>query len=220
MMNKSVFLSHPVSINTPLYGGAKDINISIQTAISSGDTSNSLFLSFPNHVGTHLDVPYHFFDNGKKLTEYDSSFWIFNHPICVDVPSKDGYLVKYNDVANAIDKQTDLLLIRTGYEIYRNKKKYWQKNPGLSVNLATELRLNHPNIRAVGIDTISITSRLHRKEGRKAHKEFLGDAFDSSPIILIEDMSLKRYTKIISQVIVAPLRINDADGAPSTIIAH
>ena len=219
-MNKPIYLSHPLSNDTPLYGGARNINIEQNTCICNGDTANSLTLSFPNHAGTHVDVPYHFFTNGKKLTDYDASQWIFNKPKLIDVPCEDGYLVTYNDISEKINNDTDLLLIRTGYEKFRHKPKYWQKNPGLCVDLAKQLRLKHPNVRAIGMDIISLTSRLHREEGRKAHREFLGDHYPSSPIVLIEDMSLINYKDIITNVLIAPLIVNDADGAPCTVIAY
>ena len=221
MGNIPIFLSHNLSNTTPLYGGAKDIKIYPKSSIHDGDNANSLSLIFPNHSGTHLDVPYHFFDDGKKLTDYDdASFWIFAHPICIDIPAEDGYMVTYKDVKEKIKKENDLLLIRTGYEKFRNDRKYWQKNPGLSSDLAKGLRTNYPNIRALGVDVISITSLLHREEGRKAHKEFLGSHYDNSdPIVLIEDMSLIKYNNFINQVIITPLMIEDSDGAPCTVIA-
>ena len=219
-MKTPIYLSHPFSNDTPLYGGANDINISRVGSIQTGDTANTLNLSFPNHSGTHVDVPYHFFEDGKKLTDYDASFWLFHHPVCVDVCGDDGYLVKYDDVVDSINLDTDLLLIRTGYEKYRDENIYWQKNPGLSVDLAKELRLKHPNVRAVGMDVISTTSRLHREEGRKAHREFLGTKYKSNPIILIEDMSLNDYTDKLKKIIVLPLLISGADGSPCTIIAY
>jgi arylformamidase len=218
-MKDAVFLSHPLSNETPLYGGAEDIGIKSASSIKSGDTANTLLLSFPNHASTHLDTPYHFFNYGKKLTDYDASSWIYNNPVCIDVPCDDGYLVTYDDVNDKMNIDIDLLLIRTGYEKYRNEQKYWQQNPGLSANLAQELRNKYPNIRAVGIDVISITSRMHREEGRKVHREFLGSHFTSKPIVLIEDMSLFNYTDNISKVIVLPLMIKDGDGAPCSVIA-
>ncbi len=154
------------------------------------------------------------------MTYYDPYCWIFNHPLCVDAPGEDGYLIKYKDVANSIKLETDLLLLRTGYEKFRMETKYWKKNPGLSPNLAMELRTNHSNIRAVGVDVISITSRMHKDEGRKAHREFLGNQYDSNPIVLIEDMSLINFMTDISQVTVLPLMISNADGSPCTIIAQ
>ena len=218
-MKGAIYLSHPLANDTPLYGGAKTIHIESETSIQAGDTANSLILSFPNHAGTHVDVPYHFLDDGKKLTDYDASYWIFNEPQLIDVPGENGYLVSYNDISGKINEETDLLLIRTGYEEFRSNPEYWQKSPGLSADLAKGLRTNYQNIRALGVDVISITSRLHREEGRKAHREFLGDHYASEPFVLIEDMSLSNFTDNISQVIVLPLMIAGADGAPCTIIA-
>ena len=219
-MKQAIYLSHPLSSDTPLYGGAKNIKIKSDTSISTGDTANSIYLAFSNHSGTHIDVPYHFFDDGKKLNEYDPNFWIFRSPICLDLPCIDGYLIQYQDVAELIKPETDLLLIRTGYEKFRMEKKYWASNPGLSSNLAIGIREHHPNIRSVGVDVISITSRLHREEGRKAHREFLGTNYSSDPIVVIEDMSLLQFTPNISNVIIAPLIIDNSDGAPCTIIAY
>lgn len=215
----TVFLSHPLSSDTPLYGGAKDIDIVANSSIKNGDTANSLKLSFPNHAGTHLDVPFHFFDDGKKLIEYDPSFWFFKNPLCIDIPCDDGDLIQYKDVKNDLKDDTDLLLIRTGYEKFRTNRKYWERNPGLSANLGEGIRSKHKNIRAVGVDLISITSRLHRIEGRKAHRVFLGENYSSDPIVLIEDMSLLSYNSKFSEVVVLPLLIDNADGAPCTIIA-
>ncbi len=218
-MKGAIYLSHPFANDTPLYGGAKNIHIESESSIQAGDTANSLILSFTNHAGTHVDVPYHFLDDGKKLTDYDASYWIFNEPQLIDVPSENGYLVTYNDISGKINDETDLLLIRTGYEKFRSNPGYWQNNPGLSADLAKGLRTNYQNIRALGVDVISITSRLHREEGRRAHREFLGCQFESEPIVLIEDMSLLNYTYYINQVIISPLMIKNADGAPCTIIA-
>ncbi len=218
-MKGAIYLSHPFANDTPLYGGAKNIHIESQSSIQEGHTANSKILSFPNHAGTHVDVPYHFLEDGKKLTDYDASYWIFNKPQLIDVPGEDGYLVTYDDISGKLNDETDLLLIRTGYETFRSNPKYWQSNPGLSADLAEGLRTNYQNIRALGVDVISITSRLHREEGRKAHREFLSGNYASEPTVLIEDMSLLNLTYGISQVIVLPLMIAGADGAPCTIIA-
>jgi len=221
MKTKSIFLSHPINLKTPLYGGSNEIKITKNSSIKNGDTANSLRISLPNHAGTHIDVPYHFFNDGKKITDYNPSYWVFNNPKCIDFPSEDGYLIKYEDIKNKINHNDDLLLIRTGYEKNRSEKKYWQKNPGLSSCIARNIRKKHPQIRAVGVDVISITSFSHRSEGRIAHKEFLGNHSKiSDPILLIEDMSLKNYNDQFKKVTIMPLLIEDGDGAPCTVIAQ
>jgi len=214
-----IYLNHSINNHTPLYGGVKEIIISKSTSINDGDTANTITISIPNHAGTHIDVPKHFFNDGKTLSDYPASSWFFQKPQLIDINCNDGQLMMPLDIIPDLNNDTDILLIRTGYEKYRKNEKYWSKNPGLSAELAKTLRSDFPLLRAVGMDFISVTSRLHREEGRQAHREFLGDKYRSDPIVLIEDMSLIKYTNDISKIIVSPLMIQDADGAPCTVIA-
>ena len=68
------YLSHPLANDTPLYGGAKTIHIESETSIQAGDTANSLILSFPNHTGTHVDVPYLFPVDRHEAVDIDEEF--------------------------------------------------------------------------------------------------------------------------------------------------
>ena len=136
----------------------KEIKIIKSTSISEGDTANSMHLSMPNHAGTHIDVPKHFFDNGKTLSDYPASFWFFQKPQLIDVSCDDGQLIIPLEIVPNLNNDTDILLIRTGYEKYRNNEKYWAKNPGISAEMASILRSDFPSVRAVGMDIISVTS--------------------------------------------------------------
>ncbi len=216
-MPQIILLSHSLSEETPLYGGEQSISIKSKTSITKGDSANTLTLNFPNHTGTHLDVPRHFFNDGNTLSDYPPEFWIFNKPQLVDIPCDENYLITPNDFNNSLIANTDLLLIRTGFEQYRFQEKYWKYNPGLSSTFAHWVREEHPNVRAVGIDTISITSYQNRDDGRNAHQGFLGKNDNSDPVMLIEDVSLIPITGNINQVIISPLFIENGDGAPCTI---
>ena len=50
--------------------------------------------------------------------------------------------------------------------------------------------------------------------GHAAHKAFLG-----SDILIFEDLALSNITGKIKQVIALPLRLNNCDGAPCSILA-
>ena len=63
----------------------------------------------PNHTGTHVDVPKHFVNNGKSLTEYDPSFWIFNNPFMVVIKCYEGQLLMPSDIPNNIPLDTDFV---------------------------------------------------------------------------------------------------------------
>ena len=68
------------------------------------------------------------------------------------------------------------------------------------------------------MDVISVTSRLHREEGREAHRALLDPERPGDPVLALEDMALQRVKGRLARVIVAPLRVRNADGGPCTVI--
>ncbi len=213
-------LSHFISPETPLYGNGTGTRFINEKQIKNGDSCNTLNLQFSNHIGTHIDFPYHFDDAGKKLKDYRSDFWEFNNVKIVDISSKvsDRQMIGPDFFIDLNKAEIDLLLIKTGYGLYRGTDRYTLTPPGLSSDLASFFRKYFPKLRCIGLDLISISSFSNREEGRKAHVAFLNPT-KGEPILLIEDMKLNSIAKL-SKVIVAPLLIESADGAPCTVLAY
>ena len=212
-----VRLSHPLSESTPAYGGGAGLRVQRLTSISGGDTANSLRLDLPNHLGTHVDAPSHFFDGAPTLSDYAPEDWIFSRPILVDVKVPSGALVGPEHLGDELPPDTDLLIVRTGHGRRRGEPSYWEGGPGLSAELGTWLRNERPGVRAVGMDLISVTTRLNRAAGREAHRAFLDPAGAGEPIRLIEDMWIDKSIPSLSWAVVVPLELQDADGAPVTV---
>jgi arylformamidase len=207
-----IYLSHFIKENTPVYGGDTEvIQLEKIRTISKGDTSNNLKLTFPGHVNTHIDFPYHFHDNGKKSNDYAPINWIFN---------KVGFIsCSIEDIENKIaylPKDIECLILKTGFEQYRGLEKYWKEQPIINAALATTFKSKFPNLRLFGFDMISLTSKLDRSEGKKAHLAFLID----NDILILEDMHLAFLEHTPKQIIVAPLQIDQADGVPCTVLAY
>ena len=215
---KLVWLSHILSSSTPLYGGSKDLSVNSMRSINRGDSSNSSMLNMPSHAGTHIDAPYHFLQEGKKIEAFAPDYWIFKSPVFITLSVYPGMLIGPDDIAEAMPFHVspDLLLLKTGFEINRHSDLYWREGPGLSASLATYLKDLYPGLRAVGVDFISISGWNNREEGRKAHRAFL-----ERDIILIEDMHLLNISDSgrLIKVIALPLRFEGADGAPCSILA-
>jgi arylformamidase len=218
-MSNVRYLSYPLSENTPLYGGDTGISIQPVNEISRGDSCNTLSLNLSNHSGTHIDFPSHFNIQGKTLSDYSPDFWIFDVVELIDLSGlvKDCDIINSSVFPEPTNKQAELLLIKTGYGDYRGTKRFNLTPPGLSHNLAEYFRKSYPRMRCVGMDLISISGYCNRPEGRLAHKSFLNPDI-GDPILLIEDMNLEPY-QFGMKVIVAPLLIKDADGAPCTVLA-
>ena len=208
---KALFLSHVMNDTTPLYGGKGSIAIRSERSIARGDSCNTMRISFPNHAGTHIDAPRHCIRNGRSITDFRPQEWIFDTIALLKLPAcPPGYLISPDDIGRVRD--CDLLLIKTGFEKYRAKPVYWRDSPGLHPSLARFLRRECPSLRAVGIDFISVSNRNKRIIGRKAHRAFL-----NASLVLIEDMRLRQLTARPDAVIVAPVLIEKADGAPCCV---
>lgn len=218
-MSQYVLLSHVLKQDTPSYGNRDKVIIRVNSCIRGGETANSSCLVLSNnHIGTHIDVPRHFSDNGKKTTDYPIGDYVFEKVQVINVPCDGPKLIEGPDL-EGLQADIDLLLIRTDYETKRGEDEYWNNNPGLSPNLADYLRKQCPNLRCVGFDFISVTSWQHRAEGRLAHKAFLAPDDGSREIWAIEDMSLAKAPQQIKKVIVAPLLVEDGNGTAVTVIA-
>ena len=85
-MKTYICLSHIISQNTPSYGNRDRIILRTNSSIKQGETANSSCWIFSNnHIGTHIDVPYHFSETGKKTFEISVDEFIFNKVQLIDI---------------------------------------------------------------------------------------------------------------------------------------
>jgi len=214
-----IFLSHVLSKATPGFGGQSAFESETVNSICSGKSSNSSKWTLSNHIGTHVDAPYHFSDAGETVDGFDAGFWVFQAPCVLDIRVGDAELIEPKDWESLVSTNCDLLLLRTGFQKYRPDRKYWESNPGLSPEVGKWLREKRPSIRAIGFDFLSVTSFQHREIGRESHRALLDPARSGKPVLAIEDMDLSAIGKVLNRVWVAPLRVAHADGAPVTVLA-
>ena len=211
-----VWLSHVLSDNTPLYGGADNLQIIPEKAIQSGDSCNTSFIKMPSHAGTHVDVPKHFIADGRAIDSFSAGEWIFYDPCIIKIDILPGTLIEQKHIINYnMFERADFIIFKTGFENCRKDDIFWQQSPGLAAELADFLLIKCPKLRAVGMDFISISSLKHRDKGRMAHREFL-----QRGILIFEDMRLSELQPHthLQKVIALPLRFKQGDGAPVTIV--
>jgi kynurenine formamidase len=219
-----IYLSHILDEETPLYNDTGSVSIEKNKKILEGDSCNSSKLSFPAHSGTHMDAPYHFDEKGKTLDSYPPDQWFCSKPFFMEIPLNLGKLLGYETVKDnlkEVPKDCDILLIKTGAEKFRGdpSKDYSKKGIGITEELADWIRINL-NIKFLAFDFISLSSPLERKEGRLAHKALLSyHETEKDPILILEDVSLKKLKSCPKQVVAVPLIFKESDGAMTTILA-
>lgn len=220
----NICLSHIIRHNTPAYGDRDRVFVRNNSSMKGGDSANSSCWIFSNnHIGTHIDTPRHFSEQGRRTYDIPVNDYIFSKVQLVDIFCTEARLigpVDFETISQTIDYDSELLFIRTGYEQYRGEEKYWNDNPGLAPELAGYLRNQFPYLRCVGFDFISLTSWKYRKEGHASHKAFLCPENGENEILVIEDMTLAHVVGAFKKVIVAPLFVEDGNGGAVTIFAE
>lgn len=211
-------MSHIYMQKQPAYGGTVEIKIDRIKSINAGDPSNVSQFTMQNHWGTHIDAPNHFFENGKKVIDYPPEFWFFEKPQVVGVKLNLGEILVPGDWLNSVGRDTDILLFRSGWCKRRNDKFYTTENPGIHPDVGLYLRKNFPNLRTIGIDWISLSSYLDRELGREAHRAFLDSKGANEPILVVEDMDLSGNLDGLAAAWVIPIRIEQLDSAPCTVM--
>jgi kynurenine formamidase len=216
-VKKYKYLSYFLDKETPIYGGSKGIDINPLSQISNGDSANTCELRLHNHSGTHIDFPKHFILNGKVSNDYHADFWIFNKPYVIKLKCEFDQLIDFrkNDI-ESIPNETDFLIVNTGFHKRRGEREYWFNNPGFTPDSAKKIRMRCPNLRILGMDTISLTSYQNREIGRISHKEYL----NKHDILIVEDINLNDVDNEITKIYCFPMLVKGIDGAPVTIIAE
>ena len=221
MKKKYRLLSYPINSDTPIYGNGRPLVVDRERSIEKGDSCNLFYVSFNNHFGTHVDAPKHFSEGGRSITDYEISELIFDAPALVECEKAADELIMPDDIIKHESrvKSADILLLRTGFYKIRGQKVYSLHNPGVSPETFKYLRENCPNLRAIMIDTISVSAFQRREDGRKAHFEALSaKEGHGQPLLLVEDADLSGDFGGLSQVMVVPLFLKGVDSMPCTVI--
>jgi kynurenine formamidase len=135
--------------------------------------SSNLFTA-PEHGGTHLDAPIHFFERGLTVDQIPAR-QLVAPAVVIDVTSQTGANPDYRltvqdlrawEAANGTIESGAIVMLRTGWgKKYGNRKAYFgDDTPGATDKLhfpsygadAARILVNERHVGAIGIDTPSI----------------------------------------------------------------
>lgn len=225
-MSRLLVLSHPLRPDAPVYpGNPPAAAIEGTHRIAAGDTNNATKLALFSHSGTHVDTPWHFNDAGPRAADLPIDAFVFEAPRLVDVPTDGGRFIELAALlphAAAIDA-ADLVLLRTGWGARRATEpdRYPTDGPLLHPDAARWLIDEHPRLRGIGTDAISIGSPRFREESVATHHALTGVGRDDGRFVLIyEDVAMPAGIERMTRVFGWPLLIEGSDGSPVTLVAE
>lgn len=217
-------LSYNLSESTPFVSSLPAPRLDRLYDLAKGDGCNSFYLTTSNHAGTHVDGPYHFNRNGRKISEYDLSELVFTKAAVLDiqVSSDELILPEHFSACSEVRSDCDLLFVRTGFGKYRSDAKvYVDHSPGFSASAADFLMHRFPTMQALAMDFVSVAAMSHMEEGCEAHRIFLGcGVYADRPILLIEDVLLPSILPALDRIYLIPWFFDGLDSAPCTLFAE
>jgi arylformamidase len=216
-------ISYPLNRDSPLYPGTEPVTITRVKSIARGDDEEKSVISFSSHAGTHIDLPGHFCKGRGRVSDLLAPESVFEPALCIEVPKEGDEPLRIADLLPHLADIRDAkaLFIRTGNAGLRgiNPDVYAAAHPWVHHEVPGFLRMENPDLRLFGIDTISIGTPSHPDEGIECHRRFL---CESPHIFLLEDVDLS-YGRLLENpwiLRVYPMLFDDLDGVPVIALAE
>ncbi|MBT3321440.1 MAG: cyclase family protein [Anaerolineae bacterium] len=202
-------ISLPISANLPVWEGDPAIQLEKVISMDEGADANVSRLSAGVHIGTHVDAPHHFLNDGRTVEN-----------LSLDILTGVAYVLYLAEDVDAVDaailasasipKNRSRLLIRT-----RNSQQWLQKSPkfirdfvAITPDGAEWLVAN--DIKLIGVDYLSVAEF---QNPIPTHQILL-----RAGIIVIEGCDLSQVPEGEYGLYCLPLKLVGSDGAPARTI--
>lgn len=208
-------LSHPLSADTPAFPGDPPPEIRIFDSTAAKSTAgerhlNCSHLAMSLHCGTHMDAPFHFFQDGTTIDR-----------VPLDRCTGEALLVRlpYPTHGLAIDAQhvapfeqqirsTKRVVFNTAWHHRWRGDNYFSEHPVITGRAARFLAAC--GVTLVGVDTPSVD-----RAPFEAHLAFLGN-----DVLIVENLTnLDAIPGDVFHLIALPLAILGRDGSPVRAVA-
>lgn len=197
---KIIDISQPLNNQTPGWPGDTPFSYEVNWTKSQTGSVNVGKLSMSAHIGTHIDAPFHFDDEGKRVEELSLDRYI-GKALVIDCRGKES--IGADDLAEEeLAGITKLLLYTDSWKdlsVFPSEITYLRKD--IAPFLASR------GIDLIGVDVPSVDP-LDSKVLDAHH------ALHTNGIHILEGIVLKDVRPGVYQLIALPLPIEGADGCP------
>ncbi|WP_027725407.1 cyclase family protein [Tuberibacillus calidus] len=176
---------------------------------------NSKIFMMSDHGGTHLDAPYHFFDDGLTIEEIPLEA-VMGEAVLIDVSDKDPDQPVTREMVEAKVKEKQLVIKEGDIVFFRCWPKEWQAEgffdcKALDGSVGDWVIEN--KVKAIGLDLPN--ADINENMRRDVHLKLLG-----RNILIMENVvHLDQLTKDRFYFIGTPLNLKGMTGSPIRAIA-
>jgi arylformamidase len=178
--------------------------------IANGDSANVSVVSFGDHVGTHVDPPVHFIDGGKTVDELPLEALI--GPCIVLGYDGDGNVsADWLEQAHVPTAAARILFKTSNSELWRDPLHRYVRDI-VAMDASAARWCVARGVRLVGVDYLTIEPQGPEKAGYPTHTTLLG-----AGVVIVEGLDLRDIAPGPYELVCAPLKIADGDGAPARV---
>lgn len=200
-MKKIIDISLPLTEDIPVWPTSEKFRITWLKNIRKNGVNESS-LSFNTHTGTHLDVPYHFLETGKRVGEIPLKNLV-GKTLVVEYTGEGDIAPDFLNTV-AIPSGCNKILFKTLNSLIRDTK-FRKDFIALSVEGAEWIV--RKGIELVGIDYLTI--QRFDDTANRTHKVLL-----QNNVLILEGLCLSDVGKGLYTLFALPLNIPDAEGSP------
>lgn len=193
-------ISRRLENGMPVWPGDTPFHYEVSWSKLDSGSVNVGSLTMSAHTGTHVDAPFHFDDNGKKIMELDLDLYIGIVRV-IDMIGKES--IGSDDLSGIDLEGCKRVLFRT--LAWENPREFPEKIPYLRADLGAFLAAK--GIRLIGVDLPSVDP-LDSKD-LTAHHSLNDSGIHILESVLLDDVPPGDY-----ELIALPLPLVEADGSP------
>ncbi|GAB4522250.1 MAG: cyclase family protein [Anaerolineales bacterium] len=201
-------ISLTISGDLPVWPGDPQVVLERVQRIEDGADANVTRLAMSAHTGTHIDAPYHFIADGRRVHELDINM-LMGRVFVLHLP--DVSIITADALRHAeIPPRTRRLMFKTrNSNIWlRPSPEFFEKYVALSADAAQYLV--DRGVKVVGVDYLSVAPF---DATRTTHEILLG-----AGVIVIEGLDLSSVSEGRYTMYCLPLKLAGADGAPARVV--
>lgn len=197
---KMIDITQPLDKNTPEWPGDTPFDFEINWTMEDSQYVNVGKITMSTHFGTHIDAPFHFDNNGKKVHELDLGLYVGKAKV-IDVSN-------HREIGVEEIKDYDL----TGVERLLIRTNSWNKRREFPTHITylkpeIALFLAGKGVKLLGVDVPSVDP-LESTELSTHH------SLHQNGVHILEGVVLDNVVPGDYELIALPLKIVGGDGSP------
>jgi arylformamidase len=178
--------------------------------LAKGDTANVSVITLSDHTGTHVDPPIHFIDGGATVDELPVEA-LLGPCVVLDYDGAGHVSGEWLERAGVPGGSTRILIKTRNSELWNDPTHPFTREI-VAVNASAARWCVDRGVRLIGVDYLTIEPQGPEKAGYPTHHTLLG-----AGIVIVEGLDLRGIAAGRYELVCAPLKIADGDGAPARV---